>query len=244
MSQLSSLHSGLPTAPTTVSAPHLRAVPTPPDAPALPAASPAGALPAGATVLGAWPSGLLPEQLLRQAAGSADAPMVGYLVLVPAGEAQPFATPPVWEAPAEPDTEAGGPGLRLDLERRTAEVDGRLLDLTYLEFELLAHLTAHPRRVHTRDHLVTAVWGYGHVGDGRTVDVHVARLRRKLGAEYRGSIVTIRRVGYKYVPRARARLSRRARLRHTPEPGGASGGTGRGDGRCFRGPVCSAAGPG
>ncbi|MGW6507195.1 winged helix-turn-helix domain-containing protein, partial [Streptomyces niveus] len=48
--------------------------------------------------------------------------------------------------------------------------------------------------------LVTTVWGYGHVGDGRTVDVHVARLRRKLGAEHRQTIRTIRRVGYKYVP--------------------------------------------
>ncbi len=75
-----------------------------------------------------------------------------------------------------------------------------MLDLTYLEFELLAHLVAHPHRVHTRDQLVTTVWGYGHVGDGRTVDVHVARLRRKLGAAHRGAIQTVRRVGYKYAP--------------------------------------------
>ncbi|MYR58530.1 winged helix family transcriptional regulator, partial [Streptomyces sp. SID625] len=58
----------------------------------------------------------------------------------------------------------------------------------------------HPHRVHTRDQLVTTVWGYGHVGDGRTVDVHVARLRRKLGAEHRSAIQTVRRVGYKYAP--------------------------------------------
>ncbi|WP_413815883.1 winged helix-turn-helix domain-containing protein [Kitasatospora purpeofusca] len=93
-----------------------------------------------------------------------------------------------------------GRGITVDTERRNAYVDGQLLDLTYLEFELLAHLTEHPQRVHTRDHLVAAVWGYGHVGDGRTVDVHVARLRRKLGAAYRDSIVTVRRVGYKYTP--------------------------------------------
>ncbi|MFF2349603.1 winged helix-turn-helix domain-containing protein [Kitasatospora sp. NPDC058115] len=93
-----------------------------------------------------------------------------------------------------------GRGITVDVERRNAYVDGRLLDLTYLEFELLAHLTEHPQRVHTRDHLVSAVWGYGHVGDGRTVDVHVARLRRKLGVAYRDSIVTVRRVGYKYTP--------------------------------------------
>ena len=88
----------------------------------------------------------------------------------------------------------------VDAVRRTAAVDGRELDLTYLEFELLAHLVANPHRVHTRDQLVTTVWGYGHVGDGRTVDVHVARLRRKLGAEHRDTIRTVRRVGYKYTP--------------------------------------------
>jgi DNA-binding response OmpR family regulator len=79
-------------------------------------------------------------------------------------------------------------------------VAGQPLDLTYLEFELLAHLVAHPHRVHTRDQLVATVWGYGHVGDGRTVDVHIARLRRKLGQEYRQTIQTVRRVGYRYTP--------------------------------------------
>jgi DNA-binding response OmpR family regulator len=53
--------------------------------------------------------------------------------------------------------------------------------------------------VHTRDHLVATLWGYTHIGDGRTVDVHIARLRRKLG-RYRETIVTVRRVGYKYEP--------------------------------------------
>ncbi|WP_055551146.1 winged helix-turn-helix domain-containing protein [Streptomyces sp. NBRC 110028] len=132
-------------------------------------------------------------------------PMIGYLVLVPADLREPRAaaataaptTPP---APA-PLTVDDGP-VSVDPEQRTARVAGRPLDLTYLEFELLAHLVAHPHRVHTRDQLVTTVWGYGHVGDGRTVDVHVARLRRKLGAEHRASIVTVRRVGYKYVPTA------------------------------------------
>ncbi|MGY3201263.1 winged helix-turn-helix domain-containing protein [Streptomyces sp. TE5632] len=132
-------------------------------------------------------------------------PMVGYLVLVPADQQPPFpvAVPDAGPssalaAPSGPD-EADEP-VRVDTVRRTAEVDGRQLDLTYLEFELLAHLVAHPNRVHTRDHLVATVWGYGHVGDGRTVDVHVARLRRKLGAEHRGRIQTVRRVGYKYTP--------------------------------------------
>ncbi|WP_432146615.1 winged helix-turn-helix domain-containing protein [Streptomyces sp. bgisy084] len=125
-------------------------------------------------------------------------PMVGYLVLVPAEQAAATAASPA--AAPEAPAPTGDASVWIDPERRTAQVQGRPLDLTYLEFELLAHLVAHPHRVHTRDQLVTTVWGYGHVGDGRTVDVHVARLRRKLGAAHRSSIVTVRRVGYKYVP--------------------------------------------
>lgn len=124
-------------------------------------------------------------------------PMVGYLVLVPAAQAP--APPPPAAGPGA-GAPVGDEIVRIDPEHRTAQVQGEPLDLTYLEFELLAHLVAHPHRVHTRDQLVTTVWGYGHVGDGRTVDVHVARLRRKLGAAHRSSIVTVRRVGYKYVP--------------------------------------------
>ncbi|MDG9716127.1 winged helix-turn-helix domain-containing protein [Streptomyces sp. DH24] len=128
-------------------------------------------------------------------------PMIGYLVLVPADQQPPFGAAPARpEAGDPPGHDEGVPLVRVDTVRRTAEVDGRELDLTYLEFELLAHLVAHPGRVHTRDQLVSTVWGYGHVGDGRTVDVHVARLRRKLGPEHRAAIQTVRRVGYKYVP--------------------------------------------
>ncbi|PSK73013.1 transcriptional regulator [Streptomyces sp. CS149] len=164
----------------------------------------AGFLPPGATWLPAPPH-TLPSLPGRP-------PMIGYLVLVPADQ-QPALAGAVAGAPLRPAPDAGagatagvgaegvtaGP-VRIDATRRTASVDGVALDLTYLEFELLAHLVAHPHRVHTRDQLVTTVWGYGHVGDGRTVDVHVARLRRKLGAEYRRSIQTVRRVGYKYTP--------------------------------------------
>ncbi|GHD29091.1 winged helix-turn-helix domain-containing protein [Streptomyces galbus] len=155
-------------------------------------------LPPGATWLPAPPHTLpaLPGQ----------PPMIGYLVLVPADQQPPFLPVAVPDAPRapeapQPDAEAE-PFVRIDPVQRTAWVDGQELDLTYLEFELLAHLVAHPHRVHTRDQLVTTVWGYGHVGDGRTVDVHVARLRRKLGAAHRASIQTVRRVGYKYVPPA------------------------------------------
>ncbi|MEE1766230.1 winged helix-turn-helix domain-containing protein [Streptomyces sp. SP18BB07] len=155
-------------------------------------------LPPGATWLPA------PQHTLPTLPGRP--PMIGYLVLVPADQQPPVppfavaddaATAP---APAAASVEVGDELLRVDTAQRTARVDGRPLDLTYLEFELLAHLVAHPGRVHTRDQLVTTVWGYGHVGDGRTVDVHIARLRRKLGAEFRQSIQTVRRVGYKYTP--------------------------------------------
>ncbi|MEU1949732.1 MULTISPECIES: winged helix-turn-helix domain-containing protein [unclassified Streptomyces] len=133
-------------------------------------------------------------------------PMVGYLVLVPADRQRSQAAgPPPEGIPAgvgetSETGETGDELIRIDPDHRTAEVAGRPLELTYLEFELLSHLVAHPHRVHSRDQLVTTVWGYGHIGDGRTVDVHVARLRRKMGPEHRGTIVTVRRVGYKYVP--------------------------------------------
>ncbi|WP_055489708.1 winged helix-turn-helix domain-containing protein [Streptomyces sp. TP-A0356] len=153
-------------------------------------------LPPGATWLPA------PQHTLPTLPGQP--PMVGYLVLVPADQRPPFlpvAVPDQPEsAPADVARSDGDTLVRIDTAQRTAEVDGRPLDLTYLEFELLAHLVAHPHRVHTRDQLVTTVWGYGHVGDGRTVDVHIARLRRKLGAEHRKTIQTVRRVGYKYAP--------------------------------------------
>ncbi|GLX48366.1 transcriptional regulator [Streptomyces hygroscopicus subsp. hygroscopicus] len=154
-------------------------------------------LPPGATWLPA------PQHTLPVLPGQP--PMVGYLVLVPADRQPPFLTAPVPEQTGRADRAAASgqapePLVRIDPVRRTAFVDGRELDLTYLEFELLAHLVAHPHRVHTRDQLVTTVWGYGHVGDGRTVDVHIARLRRKLGAEHRRTIQTVRRVGYKYIP--------------------------------------------
>ena len=148
-------------------------------------------LPPGATWLPA------PVHVVPNAAGHP--PMVGYLVLVPA-ERLPGAAPVPAPVPARAAAPQEETPVRVDTELRTAHVDGRPLDLTYLEFELLAHIVAHPHRVHSRDQLVTTVWGYGHVGDGRTVDVHIARLRRKLGPEHRGSIVTVRRVGYKYAP--------------------------------------------
>jgi len=137
------------------------------------------------------------------------APLVGYLVLVPEGTdpAQLFAKDvtrpeirPVAHTGSPPAQQTGGGAVRIDPARHVAKVDGRELDLTYLEFELLAHLVLHPHQVHSREQLMAGIWGYGHIGDGRTVDVHIARLRRKLGTDHRHRIVTVRRVGYKYVP--------------------------------------------
>ncbi|WP_043682203.1 winged helix-turn-helix domain-containing protein [Streptomyces xylophagus] len=151
-------------------------------------------LPPGATWLPAPPHTLptLPGQ----------PPMVGYLVLIPADSPHLTRTghPDVLPDGVPGITAGAEPLVRIDTVQRTAQLNGEELDLTYLEFELLAHLVAHPNRVHTRDQLVTTVWGYGHVGDGRTVDVHIARLRRKLGVEHRKAIQTVRRVGYKYTP--------------------------------------------
>ncbi|MFD7895421.1 winged helix-turn-helix domain-containing protein [Streptomyces sp. NPDC059568] len=196
--------------PATPGRHRLRAVDRDETAPAArPAAAPTGQvvdfLPPGATWLPA------PQHTLPSLPGQP--PMIGYLVLVPADQQAAVLAASAPYRPAETDPAgtvgpgdtaggraAGGGPVRIDSAQRIAVVDGKPLDLTYLEFELLAHLVAHPHRVHTRDQLVTTVWGYGHVGDGRTVDVHVARLRRKLGAEYRHTIQTVRRVGYKYTP--------------------------------------------
>ncbi|MFF3085173.1 winged helix-turn-helix domain-containing protein [Streptomyces nojiriensis] len=141
-------------------------------------------------------------------ADGADGGRVGYLVFLPANVDPVAVMSAHGILPETPLPEPGTPAesdhsddaIRVDRARRLAEVDGRALDLTYLEFDLLAHLVAHPYTVHTRDALISDVWGYGHIGDGRTVDVHVARLRRKVGPAYRDRISTVRRVGYRYVP--------------------------------------------
>jgi DNA-binding response OmpR family regulator len=82
-------------------------------------------------------------------------------------------------------------------------VHGKPLDLTYKEFELLKFLAQRPGRVCDRDLLLREVWGYDYYGGTRTVDVHIRRLRAKLGAEHETLIETIRNVGYRLVPRPR-----------------------------------------
>jgi DNA-binding response OmpR family regulator len=89
--------------------------------------------------------------------------------------------------------------LTIDQDTYAAKLKGRPLDLTYKEFELLKFLAQHPGRVFTRDQLLREVWGYDYFGGTRTVDVHVRRLRAKLGSEYESMIGTVRQVGYKFV---------------------------------------------
>ncbi|HBO54824.1 response regulator transcription factor [Janibacter terrae] len=90
--------------------------------------------------------------------------------------------------------------LVIDEASYSARLGSRLLDLTYKEFELLKHLAQHPGRVFTRAQLLQEVWGYDYYGGTRTVDVHVRRLRAKLGAEHEQLIGTVRNVGYRFVP--------------------------------------------
>ncbi|MGW3480654.1 winged helix-turn-helix transcriptional regulator [Rhodococcus indonesiensis] len=89
--------------------------------------------------------------------------------------------------------------LSIDEGTYTARLRGRPLDLTYKEFELLKYLAQHAGRVFTRAQLLQEVWGYDFFGGTRTVDVHVRRLRAKLGPEYESLIGTVRNVGYKAV---------------------------------------------
>lgn len=90
--------------------------------------------------------------------------------------------------------------LMIDEASYTAKLKGRTLDLTFKEFELLKFLAQHPGRVFTRAVLLQEVWGYDFFGGTRTVDVHVRRLRAKLGVEYEALIGTVRNVGYRFVP--------------------------------------------
>jgi len=88
--------------------------------------------------------------------------------------------------------------LTVDTGGYTARLRGKPLDLTYKEFELLKYLMQHPGRVYTRDQLLQEVWGFDYYGGTRTVDVHVRRLRAKLGSEYEHLIGTVRNVGYRF----------------------------------------------
>jgi DNA-binding winged helix-turn-helix (wHTH) protein len=95
--------------------------------------------------------------------------------------------------------------VTVDLASRTVVVRGRTLTLTRLEFDLLAVLVATPRRVHTRAQLHESVWEGISSGGPRTVDVHVHRLRHKLGPAHEQHLVTVRGVGYRWDPKPEPR---------------------------------------
>jgi hypothetical protein len=117
--------------------------------------------------------------------------IVGYPVAMPGS------------APAElPDGQVVGerPGLLLDHDQRRVWVGGAEVPLTFQEFELLAFLAGHPATVFSRADLVREVWQRDFAADSRTVDVHVSRLRHKLGPSYGKCLVTEYRVGYQFRP--------------------------------------------
>jgi DNA-binding response OmpR family regulator len=96
--------------------------------------------------------------------------------------------------------------LTIDEHTYAAKLKGAPLDLTFKEFELLKYLAQHPGRVFSRAQLLQEVWGYDYFGGTRTVDVHVRRLRAKLGPEHEALIGTVRHVGYKFVTQPMAAL--------------------------------------
>ena len=106
--------------------------------------------------------------------------------------------PPGTSVPGQPGT--GLPGLLLDHEQRRVWADGTEIPLTFQEFELLAFLAAHPATVFSRADLVREVWQRDFAADSRTVDVHVSRLRHKLGPAHGKCLVTEYRVGYQFRP--------------------------------------------
>jgi DNA-binding response OmpR family regulator len=117
-------------------------------------------------------------------------------------------------APEVPDEIRSG-DLAIDEATYSARLRSRPLDLTFKEFELLKFLAQHPGRVFTRAHLLQEVWGYDYFGGTRTVDVHIRRLRAKLGPEHDALIGTVRNVGYRFVPRKALDAEPQTELRET-----------------------------
>ena len=99
---------------------------------------------------------------------------------------------------ADAESEIRSGEVVIDESAYTAKIKGRTLDLTFKEFELLKYLAQHPGRVFTRAQLLQEIWGYDYFGGTRTVDVHIRRLRSKLGPEFESIIGTVRNVGYRF----------------------------------------------
>lgn len=108
-----------------------------------------------------------------------------------------LAMTPAVSSSTDPVIQTGN--IVIDEAGYSAKLNGVQLDLTYTEFELLKYLAQHPGRVFSRQQLLSDVWGYDYYGGTRTVDVHVRRLRAKLGPEHESVIGTVRNVGYRFV---------------------------------------------
>ncbi len=129
--------------------------------------------------------------------------------------------------------------LVIDEATYTARLRRRALELTYKEFELLKYLAQHAGRVFTRAQLLQEVWGYDFFGGTRTVDVHVRRLRAKLGPEHESLIGTVRNVGYKFVRPVRGTGAReQARIEGERDRTGAGEQADAGDPDPARAPAC------
>ena len=125
----------------------------------------------------------------------------GRLRLVSERGSMPASSLPATEGGAAPaDGQIRSGDLIVDTNGYTASLHGHPIDLAYKEFELLKYLVQHPGRVFTRAQLLQEVWGYDYYGGTRTVDVHIRRLRAKLGGEYEHLIGTVRNVGYRFDP--------------------------------------------
>lgn len=191
-----------------------RGVPTA-DAAAVADLEPAAGWAAIVVELGADPAPAL--AFARRARGEAGAPVLLVVTRPILESLPPDSCDDFVVAPVEPqelafrlrrlgkDVEAGEGAERLafkDLELNLATYQARLggipLDLTYMEYELLRFFAAHPSRVWSREQLLSRVWGYDYFGGARTVDVHVRRLRAKLGETRASWITTVRSVGYRF----------------------------------------------
>ena len=127
-----------------------------------------------------------------------DASEIADFVLFPPSGAELMTRLTRVAASPERSETVGHGDLLLNTATYQATLDGAPLDLTFMEYELLRYLVEHPGRVWSREQLLSSVWGYDYFGGARTVDVHVRRLRAKLGEERASWISTVRSVGYRF----------------------------------------------